>query len=65
MSPVITKDDSDWLRLYQAWVEQKQAGWVVIGGTQYRVLRPSDEEVSFELVSGFDTMYGSITQGLP
>ncbi len=65
MGSVISKDDPDWLRLYTAWVEQKQAGWVVVGGTQYRVLHPSDEDIAFELVAGFDEMYGSITKGMP
>jgi hypothetical protein len=58
------KNDPQWQRLYKEWLQQDKPGHVVIGGKQYRVLHPSDEEVKFELSGGFDHYYGSQSKGV-
>lgn len=54
-----------WAKLLALWMEDgREAGWVTLGGQQFKVLRPSDEEIKFVLESGFDGQYGSTTKGL-
>ncbi len=67
MSVRINKEDPNWERLYRLWKEQPgEPGIVIIpGGESYRVLRPSDEDIIFEKMSGFDEMYSSLTKGMP
>lgn len=53
-----------WERLYNAWKDQKEPGWVTLRGSdQYKVYRPSDDEVFFVKHSGFDAYYGDQSSG--
>lgn len=57
---VIRPGDSEWKRLHTAWIEQGKKGYVVLpGGDQFRVLKPDDDTVLFEIQSGLDDMYAS------
>lgn len=64
MTEVIRKDDERWSRLFEMWMQQDKPGYVVIGGTNYRVLIPDEENIAFEVQSGFDQHYGSQSRGL-
>ena len=63
---VIRQGDSRWELLYKAWLgDGKDAGWLVHGGIQYRVLAQDDDTIIFEPVSGnIDSMYGSMSGGI-
>ena len=67
MSDVIRKGDSEWERLFTAWrASKKEAGWLVIGAEQYRVIANDDDSVLFVPITGnIDSMYGHMTQGVP
>lgn len=64
---IIKRGDAEWERLYRAWkADGKDAGWLVTGAEQYRVIAESDENILFIPVTGnIDNMYGSYTQGVP
>jgi hypothetical protein len=65
MAEVIRKDDEErWQKLYDMWIASGKPGYVVIGGTNYRVLIPDEDNIAFEVKSGFDTHYGSQSRGL-
>ena len=63
---VIRKGDSEWQRLFEAWKASEEAGWLVIGSEQYRVIAGDDDSILFIPVTGnIDSMYGSFTEGVP
>ena len=64
MAEVIRKDDDQWEKLHKMWIQSGKPGYVVIGGTNYRVLIPDEDNIAFEVQSGFDTHYGSQSRGL-
>jgi len=64
MAAIAKEDGGMWEKLYKAWLEQGKPGWVLLGGSQYRVLHPNDDDVKFEPRSGFDSYYGSQSKGL-
>lgn len=66
-SNVIDKSDERWERLYKAWLsDDKEAGWLVLGSEQYRVVAKDDDSILFIQTSGnIDSMYGSYSQGVP
>lgn len=64
MSRIEKGSDADnpnpkWKKLYQQWLSEKKPGYVSVGGTTYRVLHPSDDDISFVQMGGMDDMYGS------
>lgn len=63
---VIRKGDARWERLYSRWRADKgEAGWLVIGAEQYRVIANDDDSIIFIPVTGnIDTLYNSTT-GVP
>lgn len=63
---VIRKGDVEWERLYLKWKESdKDAGWLVTGSEQYRVILNDDDDILFIPVSGnIDSLYGSTTGGV-
>ncbi len=63
----IKKGDMEWDRLFEAWKEDnRDAGWLVIGTKQYRVIAKDDDSIIFIPVTGdIDSMYGQTTQGVP
>ena len=66
MDNVIRKGDPRWERLYKEWISSKKdAGWLVIGAEQYRVIAKDDDSILFVPVTGnIDTMYGHMTTGV-
>lgn len=64
---VIRKGHPDWERLYEEWKgSDSEAGWLVTGSMQYRVIATDDDEILFIPVTGnIDSLYGSLTQGAP
>lgn len=64
MTLIDDKESPIWQKLYKAWLAQGKPGTVVIGGTQYKVLRPNDDDIKFDPKGGFDSYYGSQSKGL-
>jgi len=64
MTVIEDKESPVWQKLYKAWEAEGRPGVVMLGGTQYKVLRPSDDDIKFVPQGGFDTMYGSQSKGL-
>lgn len=64
---VIRKGHPEWERLYSKWKASKDdAGWLVFGSEQYRVIALDDDSIIFVAKAGLiDGMYGSLTQGVP
>lgn len=63
---VIDRGDDRWERLFREWkASEKDAGWLVIGSEQYRVIANDDDGVLFIPVTGnIDGMYGSLSGGI-
>ena len=63
---IVRKGDDRWERLFKKWKTSKSdAGWLVIGSEQYRVIANDDDSVIFVPVTGnIDGMYGSMSGGL-
>ena len=63
---VIRQGDDRWEPLFKAWLAARgDAGWLVHGGLQYRVIAQDDDVIIFEPVSGnIDSMYGSMSGGI-
>lgn len=64
MAKTITRegDPEEWGRLMSMLTKKGDEGYVVVGGVQYKVLRPGDGEIKFVQMGGFDEMYGSVTR---
>lgn len=67
MEEIIKEGDRRWERLYSAWkADRRDAGWLVIGSEQYRVIARDDDAVIFiPVVGNIDSMYGTMTGGIP
>jgi hypothetical protein len=63
---IIRQGDDRWERLFARWKASKgDAGWLVIGSEQYRVIANDDDSVIFIPVTGnIDSMYGSMSGGI-
>lgn len=61
----IDKTNPLWEVLYKIWLEQRKPGYVNLGETLYKVLRPSDENVIFHSCGSPEMLYESrSTKGL-
>jgi hypothetical protein len=63
---IVRKGDVGYERLFTKWKESKKdAGWLVIGSEQYRVIAHEDDSIIFIPVAGnIDSMYGSVSGGV-
>jgi hypothetical protein len=56
---VIEESNQLWQTLNEIWIAERKPGYVSYSGVTYRVLRPSGNEVKFQLMGGFNELYGT------